>query len=83
MFAGFYYLKLRSTPYPSLKELTLHTAIWSIIFEFLGPRALGKGVADINDIYCYLTGAIILALTIPKMNDVRGKELLNKTEYQD
>jgi len=50
-------LRKRDTP-PNLREISIHLLIWSVIFEWLGPCLLGKGVADPWDVVAYSTGGV-------------------------
>ena len=44
---------------PSGAEILVHTALWSLICEGIGPRWLGLGVADWRDVAAYFAGAFV------------------------
>lgn len=47
---------------PSSWEILLHLVIWSLICEWVGPFALGMGVADPWDVAAYAGGALVAGL---------------------
>lgn len=47
---------------PTLTEIALHLAIWTLIAEFLGPRWLHRGTGDVWDAAAYTFGAIVAVL---------------------
>ena len=42
---------------PSWSEISLHLLLWSIFFEWLGPRIFHRGTADWLDVVAYTIGA--------------------------
>lgn len=53
-------LKLRSHDHaPSLAEILVHLAIWSLICEGIGPLLVRHATADWLDVACYLAGGAI------------------------
>jgi len=50
-------LRLHNHP-PSGREVMLHLVVWSVICEFIGPRFLGRGTADIMDVLVYAVGGL-------------------------
>lgn len=51
--------KFRNDNYPSFSEIFICLIVWSIMFEFVGPKIMNKGTADIYDVLAYSVGAII------------------------
>ncbi len=47
---------------PSWSEMLLHLAVWSVICEFVGPRWLHHGTADVWDVVAYATGGVAACL---------------------
>lgn len=44
---------------PNAREIALHTALWALICEGIGPRWFQQGTADWCDVVAYATGAVI------------------------
>jgi hypothetical protein len=44
---------------PSLAEVALHLAVWTLIAEWIGPRWMHRGVADGWDAAAYTAGAVV------------------------
>ena len=44
---------------PDAREIALHTALWALICEGIGPRWFHHGTADWRDVVAYATGAVI------------------------
>ena len=44
---------------PRAAEIFLHWAVWSVLFELLGPRFLRLGTSDPLDVIAYAVGAAI------------------------
>ena len=47
---------------PSLPEIVLHLAIWSVLFEWIGPRIYSRAVGDRWDVAAYAAGAVVAAI---------------------
>lgn len=47
---------------PTAGEIALHLAIWSILFELIGPRWMSHATGDPRDIVAYFIGALIAGL---------------------
>jgi len=47
---------------PTWAEMILHLAVWSLICEFIGPRWLHHGSADVWDVFAYAAGGIVACL---------------------
>ena len=47
---------------PSWSEMIFHLAVWSVICEFVGPRWLHHGTADIWDVAAYAVGGVAACL---------------------
>lgn len=43
---------------PRLSEIFLHLAIWSLLFEWLGPKFMPHTTADFGDVLAYVVGAL-------------------------
>jgi hypothetical protein len=43
---------------PRWWEVTLHTAVWIVFFEWFGPRVLQRGVSDPIDAWCMAAGGL-------------------------
>jgi hypothetical protein len=43
---------------PSWSEMILHLVVWALICEFIGPRWLHHGTADVWDVVAYAAGGI-------------------------
>ncbi|HEX8463525.1 MAG TPA: hypothetical protein VF627_02820 [Abditibacterium sp.] len=44
---------------PTWREIWFWTALWAIVFEFVGPRFIGHSVGDWLDALSYAAGALI------------------------
>jgi hypothetical protein len=56
------WLKLRAHDgFPELGEIALYLAVWSVLFEVLGPHIMPWTVGDPWDIVAYTVGAIFAA----------------------
>jgi len=56
-------LKLRTHDrFPELAEIALYLAVWSILFEVLGPRIIPWTVADPWDVVAYAVGGLLAAI---------------------
>jgi hypothetical protein len=51
-------LALRASGPPTFLEIAGHLILWSMLFEWWGPKFWPKAVGDIRDVYCYWTGGI-------------------------
>lgn len=47
---------------PSWSEAALHAGVWSVICEFVGPRFLHSGTADVGDLAAYALGGLVACL---------------------
>jgi len=47
---------------PTLGEITLNLAVWSILFEVIGPRIMPWTVGDFRDVVSYVVGGIAAGL---------------------
>ena len=48
---------------PTIGEITLYWMVWSILFEWIGPRIMpGRTVGDPWDVLAYAAGAVLAAL---------------------
>lgn len=47
---------------PRLREIVFHLAIWSVLFEWIGPRICSHAVGDVWDVVAYTAGAIVAAI---------------------
>lgn len=47
---------------PTPAEIGLHLAIWSVLFEIIGPRILPHATGDPWDIVAYVAGGIVAGL---------------------
>ena len=45
--------------FPTLKEISLHVLVWSLVCEWIGPLLLNQGVADILDVLIYSIGGCL------------------------
>jgi hypothetical protein len=54
-------LRLHDTA-PTAAEIALHTAVWSLVCEYLGPRWLHRGTADPLDVAAYAAGGLVAYL---------------------
>lgn len=52
-------LKYRGSYYPTLSEILTCLIIWSVFFEYIGPKYLNKGIADVYDVIAYFIGAVV------------------------
>jgi len=48
--------------FPELGEVALYLAVWSILFEVMGPRIIPWTVADPWDVLAYLVGGILAGI---------------------
>lgn len=47
---------------PTIGEITLYWMVWSILFEWIGPRIMpGRTVGDPWDVLAYAAGAVLAA----------------------
>ena len=46
---------------PTLSEVGLHTAVWIVVCEVIGPR-FWRGTGDYLDVLAYLAGALLATL---------------------
>ena len=53
-------LRERDTP-PSWLDVMLWCAVWSLVFEWAGPRFLHRSVGDWGDVAAYFLGGIVAA----------------------
>ena len=44
---------------PTWREIAFWLAIWSLFFEFLGPKFIGHSVGDWGDVAVYCLGALV------------------------
>ena len=44
---------------PTWREIAFWLLIWSLIFEFLGPKWIGHSVGDWRDVLAYVLGALV------------------------
>ena len=57
------WLKLRSHDLPPTPgEIGFHLAVWSILFEVIGPRIMPHSTGDPWDVVAYVVGGIIAGL---------------------
>src|SRR5215471_620424 len=47
---------------PRLREIGFHLAIWSVLFEWIGPRIYSQTVGDPWDVAAYAVGAVVAAI---------------------
>lgn len=47
---------------PTWLEIGGHLVVWSVICEFIGPRWLHHGTADVWDVVAYVTGGVLAGL---------------------
>ncbi len=47
---------------PGAPEIALHTGIWAVACEWIGPRFIHHSVGDVADVFCYAAGAIAAGL---------------------
>jgi hypothetical protein len=66
-------VKDRSSYPPSILEIVIPLAIWSIIFEFLGPYYIGRGTSDPLDVVAYFFGGLVSWIVWNKMYCVTSK----------
>src|SRR5579862_8807965 len=45
-----------------LREIFFHLAVWSVLFEYIGPRICAHAVGDPWDVVAYSVGAIVAAI---------------------
>ena len=45
--------------YPSVSEIALHLAFWSVLFEYIGPKIMPHVVGDPLDVVAYTVGAVV------------------------
>ena len=57
---------------PTLRDIMLWCAAWSLVFEFVGPRIFHRSVGDWGDVAAYFAGGLIAALwwNWPRKNNV-------------
>ena len=44
---------------PSILELGWIVAVWSVLFEWMGPRIIGHATGDWRDVLMYISGAVV------------------------
>lgn len=47
---------------PTWLEMSFHLVVWSLICEFIGPRWLHHGTADVWDVVAYGVGGLLACL---------------------
>jgi len=47
---------------PSVREITLYLAVWSLLFEVIGPHVMRGATGDPWDVVAYLVGGITAGL---------------------
>ena len=48
----------RGNEVPAFAEVLLHLAVWSVLFEGVGPRVMSHAVGDPWDVICYWVGGL-------------------------
>ncbi len=67
---------------PTLGEIFSTLILWSVLFEWLFPRVLGRGVSDPGDVVAYAAGAIIAGLAWNRGADFTLRKSLASAETQ-
>lgn len=44
---------------PTISEIALHVAVWSLVCEWIGPGVFAHGTADFRDVLAYAAGAAL------------------------
>lgn len=52
-------LKLRHEGPPTLAEVAGHLTLWSVLFEWWGPRFFPGATGDVRDVFCYWIGGAV------------------------
>jgi hypothetical protein len=52
-------LRLRTDGPPTFAEIAGHLALWSVMFEWWGPRVWPRATGDPLDVVCYCVGGLV------------------------
>jgi hypothetical protein len=63
-------LRLHDRP-PTWDELALYFAVWSILFEVIGPHLFRGATGDPYDVLSYVVGGILAGLWWHRARDIR------------
>jgi len=52
-------LGLRSDRVPTGPEIFGHLILWSLLFEWIGPKFMSHATGDLMDVFCYWIGGLM------------------------